>query len=401
MSAPADGVPPVTDSRDALTRAAAQLAAAEGPLAVDTERAQGFRYTAKAYLIQVRRGGSTFLIDPLPFERDGRADFSGLAESLAPAEWLIHAANQDLPCLAEVGLLPRRLFDTELAARLLGYPKVNLATVLETALGVTLRKEHSAADWSRRPLPTTWLNYAALDVELLAQLRDWLADRLAEAGKLEWAEQEFAHLVVHAADPPSARPEPWRRTSGMHDVRSGRGRAVVRELWQTRDQLAAGLDLAPHRLLRDNAIVAAAALFDQPGQKATPNLLRNLPGFNSKTARAHQADWLEAIRRAAALSGGDLPGRRGPQSAVPHPRNWAQLRPEAAKRWQRVRPAVEARAAEIAVPVENLVAPDALRQLLWDEDQPGDEAALRRRLTELEARPWQQDQLVGPLTEHW
>ena len=147
-------------------------------MAVDAERAHGFRYSQRAYLIQLRRAGAgTHLIDPIAFGQP--ADLSvRSATALADAEWVIHAASQDLPCLYEVGLVPRTLFDTELAARLLGYPRVALGTMLEELLGVRLLKEHSAADWSTRPLPSEWLNYAALDVELLVELRDRLAAEL-------------------------------------------------------------------------------------------------------------------------------------------------------------------------------------------------------------------------------
>ena len=247
VSRPADGVPPVVRTPEALQATIDALAAGSGPLAVDTERAHGFRYTGRAYLIQLRReGAGTHLVDPIAFAEDGeRADLSAIADAVGDAEWILHAASQDLPSLAEVNMLPRRLFDTELAGRLLGLPRVALGSLLERALGKTLAKEHSASDWSRRPLPEDWLVYAALDVELLVPLRDWVAAELEAAGKTEWAAQEFEHLVLHAGDAPTQRTDPWRRTSGTHDVRTPRGLAVVRELWQERDALAQKLDKSP------------------------------------------------------------------------------------------------------------------------------------------------------------
>ena len=123
-------------------------------------------------------------------------------------------------------------------------------------LGLALEKTHSAADWSTRPLPTEWLRYAALDVEVLVELRDALAGQLAEQGKTSWAEQEFAAIL--AARPAPPRTDPWRRTSGIHRVHSRRGLAVVRELWQERDAVARRRDISPTRILTDAAIIEAA-----------------------------------------------------------------------------------------------------------------------------------------------
>jgi ribonuclease D len=214
-----DGLPPVSDTDVSLRRAASAIAEGTGPVAIDAERASGYRYSNRAYLIQVRREGSgSWLIDPI-----GLSTLAPLQEALEGAEWILHAATQDLPCLAEVGLRPTALFDTELAGRLLGHPRVGLATLVETVLGHRMKKEHSAVDWSTRPLPTPWLEYAALDVELLVELRDALHAELVEAGKLDWALQEFDALRHFV---PTPRVDAWRRTSGLH--RSGAAAAWPR-----------------------------------------------------------------------------------------------------------------------------------------------------------------------------
>ena len=219
---PRDGLPPLIVSPEDLAEATARLRDGTGPVAVDAERASGFRYGHRAFLVQLRRNGAgTVLIDPVPCP-----DLSELDEALAGTEAVLHAANQDLPCLADLGFRPRQLFDTELAGRLLGYPRVGLGTLVEEVLGLSLEKTHSAADWSTRPLPAEWLKYAALDVEVLVDLRDALAAELAENGKTGWAQQEFA--AVLAARPAPPRPDPWRRTSGIHRVRSRRSLAIVR-----------------------------------------------------------------------------------------------------------------------------------------------------------------------------
>lgn len=398
VTEPAGGVPPVVDTPDALAAALAELLAGSGPLAVDTERAQGFRYTGKAYLIQLRReGGGTHLVDPTAFE-DGRprADLSGFAEALAHVEWVVHAATQDLPCLAEVGMVPRTLFDTELGGRLLGLPRVALGSLTEVALGKSLKKEHSAADWSQRPLPTEWLSYAALDVELLAPLRDWVAEALAAEGKDEWAAQEFAWLARHAADPVSPRTDPWRRTSGLHDVRTSRGLAFVRELWRTRDELARDADRAPGRILNDRAITELVVLVEsekvvRPGR----DTLRRVRGFSWRAAARHESDWLDALVRAADLPRPEWPPLKVPAEGPPAPRTWGQRFPEAAARWDAVRPAVVAVAEELGLPVENLIAPDAVRRLAWEPPDDTSVAGVDAFLESAQARPWQRA-LVAP-----
>ena len=235
-----------------MANAVSVLRAGAGPVAVDTERASGYRYWQRAYLVQLRReGAGTVLIDPITLD-----DVAGLAEVLNPLEWVLHAASQDLPCLAELGLRPTAVFDTELAARLAGLERVGLAALVEELLGYQLLKGHGAADWSRRPLPAEWLTYAALDVELLLPLRVTIADELDSQGKSDGAAEEFD--AVRTAGPPPARIEPWRRTSGMHRIQRPRELAAVRELWLARDQLARHRDIAPGRVLPDSAIIDAA-----------------------------------------------------------------------------------------------------------------------------------------------
>ncbi|MGC4152608.1 MAG: HRDC domain-containing protein [Propionicimonas sp.] len=403
LTAPVDGVPPVVDTVDEYRRMLDRLTAGDGPVAIDTERAQGFRYSGKAYLIQLRRArAGSFLLDPTAFEEGKpRADLSDLSAVLAGAEWILHAASQDLPCLAEDGLLPRRLFDTELAARLLGLPKVNLSALMEQALGISLLKEHSAADWSRRPLPIEWLVYAALDVERLDDLRGWLIDQLQAAGKLEWAYQEFAHLAAHAGDPPTGHTEPWRRTSGLHDVHSPLGLAVVRELWQIRDEIAQQNDRAPGRVLNDRSMSGIAARVEKAKTVPTRVELRQERGFTMRFAARYERDWLDAIARALALTKGELPPRQARTAGPPPPRNWQNRWPDAYARWSRVRPALIACAEELKLPVENLISPDVVRRLLWDAPAGADAAWLAERLTMLGARPWQRELTIPVFLDHW
>ncbi|MDD9206886.1 HRDC domain-containing protein [Georgenia sp. 10Sc9-8] len=388
LTEPADGVPPVCETPAQLDAAAAALAAGTGPVAVDAERASGFRYGQRAYLVQLRRAGAgTVLVDPVALP-----DLSLLQQALDGTEWVLHAADQDLPCLAGVGLVPAALFDTELASRLLGRQRVGLAAIVAEELGFALAKEHSAADWSTRPLPEAWLRYAALDVELLVELRERLSEQLASAGKLEWAHQEFEH--VRTAPPSPPKTDPWRRVAGATAVRSPRGLAVLRELWQAREDEARRRDRAPGRVLPNAALVAAA----QAQPRTTAELVA-LPPFAGKGTRRHARTWQEAITRALALPEEQLPPRRPPVApgSLPAPRSWPERNPAAAARLDAVRTAVRARAEELQLPQENLLSPELQRQLAWHAPDDAAPDLVADLLLERGARPWQVELLHGPL----
>jgi ribonuclease D len=382
LLAPRDGIPDVVAEERDLLRAAEALASGTGPVAVDAERASGYRYGHTAYLVQLRReGAGTWLIDPV-----GCPDLSPVGDALAGTEWVLHAASQDLPCLADVGMRPHRLFDTELAARLAGLPRVGLGAVVEQLLGLSLAKEHSAANWSTRPLPEPWLRYAALDVEVLVELRDRLAALLAEQGKLAWAEQEFAAIVTAA--PPAPRIDPWRRTSGMHRLRSRRQIAAVRELWLTRDQMARARDIAPGRVLPDAAIVEAAAAMPR-----TTETLLALPTFRGPAARRQARTWLAAVQRAVQLPTDKLPVHSLPSDSPPPARAWADRDPDAAARLAFARARLAELSEQLAIPVENLMTPDVVRRALWT---PPAEVDVEQVLARHGARPWQVE-LVAPV----
>lgn len=382
-----DGLPSIIDTPEALEKAVAALASGIGPVALDAERASGYRYSARAYLIQVRRAGSgTHLIDPVAF-----GDLADLNAALGDAEWILHAATQDLACLREVGLRPLHLFDTEHAARLLGYPRVGLATLVETILGLGMRKEHSAADWSQRPLPDSWLEYAALDVEVLIELREFLSAELEQTGKAEWARQEFENLMRFE---PTVRAEPWRRTSGIHRLRKPRILAAVRELWLTRDDIARTEDVTPGRILPDSAIVAAASAMPR-GRGA----LLATQGFQGRGARRFAQRWVEAIDTAKNLPEEDLPSVSRHSDGPPQARSWPDRDPAAATRLAAAKESFAALSEQVSVPLENLLTPDSMRRVLWQppiaspEDLP---AAVSQALRDLGAREWQIE-LTAPL----
>jgi ribonuclease D len=387
LDRPSGGVPPVLTDPDALAAAVDTLRRGSGPVAVDAERASGHRYGQRAFLVQLRRRGTgTVLLDPAALP-----DLSSVGTALADTEWVLHAATQDLPCLADVGMRPTRLFDTELGSRLAGLQRVGLAAVVEELLGLSLAKEHSAVDWSVRPLPEPWLRYAALDVEVLVELRDVLAAELERQGKLGWALEEFA--AIAAAAPLTPRNDPWRRTSGMHRIRTRRQLAIVRELWLARDALAQEQDVSPGRIIPDSSVVEAAI--------AAPETKRALTGMSTFTGRGSRRYidvWTDAIRAALDLPEEELPPLHLPTEGPPPPRVWPDRDPTAAARLARARAAIAAVAAEHRLPVENLLSPDIVRRLCWSPPQPADEAGVRTLLVERGARPWQIELTLPVLT---
>jgi ribonuclease D len=365
-----DGTPLVVGSQPELRHAIAALADAEGPIGVDAERAGSYRYSQRAYLIQVfRPGAPVLLLDPLPL-----TDLSGLCQVLDTAEWVMQAAHNDLDCLAEIGLAPKSLFDTELAAQLLGMEKIGLASLVESELGLTMRKSHGQADWSRRPLRRSWLEYAALDVEVLPDLRESLAEKLAAAGKTTWAAQEFGHQMRRRQPPdPEQR---WRRANSAGRLRNDTQRGVLRALWHHRDQLARRRDVAVHRILRDQVMVDIAKAM--PRDREQLRAVDNLPD----SVLRHSDQWLAVVATGIAEPVGPLPRTDGPPARTL--KAWEQRDPQAAARWVALRQSVTKRAQELEVWTQTLLAPDVVADLAWND--PEDPVV---RLHELAARPWQ------------
>lgn len=375
----------VIDSRGRFLNAVESIAEGDGPIAIDAERASGYRYSQRAYLIQVfRRGAGSFLFDPPAI-----GQFDELQDAVGSVEWVLHAASQDLACLREVGLDPASIFDTELGARLAGLPKVGLGSVVEELLGIHLAKEHSAADWSTRPLPQPWLVYAALDVELLVDVRDEVAALLDKDGKTEIARQEFAATL--AKPPKPTNPEAWRRLSGLHSLRQPRALAVARELWLARDEYAREIDTAPGRLLPDVSITAAAKTM--PTSKKS---LAALKEFNGRASRTQLPRWWAAIE--AGMTTDEIPPARVHSDSLPPARAWAERKPEADRRLRAARAALSEVSESINIPLENLLTPEVLRQLAWEPPEQLTEEQVRSALEQAGARPWQCDVTTQAIT---
>ena len=391
LLAPKDGVPKVIQTHEEFEAALLALSKGTGPFALDTERASGYKYSARAYLIQVKRtNGGLHLIDPIPFGPDHPL-FLKLNDLFNTDEVILHASTQDLPCLRELGINPVQLFDTELGGRIAGLPRVGLGPLLESQMGVLLAKEHSAVDWSTRPLPQDWLNYAALDVELLVELREKIHLLLEKSGKLSWALQDFAAILLAPPSPP--RVDPWRRTSGMHKVKKRQQLAVVRELWNTRNELAQESDIAPGKLLSDNAI-SLLALAETPvtNKKQLEKVLKPI-GLRARWME-NTASWISAITDALSMNEESWPQLRANSDALPPIKLWRERFPERYAPLTHARAKLDERARELEIPLENLISPEAVRRICWNRPV----GAVSMTLEGLGVRAWQIE-IATPILE--
>ncbi len=395
LLAPADGVPEVIDSPEKFESALTALQKGTGPFAIDAERASGYKYSARAYLIQIKRtNGGLHLIDPIPFG-PGHLLFKKLNDLLNTDEVILHASTQDLPCLREVGINPERLFDTELGGRIAGLPRVGLGPLLESLMGVSLAKEHSAVDWSTRPLPHEWLNYAALDVELLIELREKMFDLLSSAKKWKWAQEEFASILIAPAAPP--RIDPWRRTSGMHKIKKRDQLIVIKNLWYARDEIAQGQDVSSGKLLNDAAIIEFA-IHKPLTKKEAEKVLRPI-GMRARWLE-NMPTWLAAIESAINTPEDQWPPMKSGADTLPPMKLWRERFADKYAPLTHARFAVESAAQELSIPAENLITPEIIRRICWtppaDSLQSLNVAAVSEAMSQLGARQWQIE-IVAPL----
>lgn len=394
LLAPVSGTPSVVDTEELFIKALTELESGTGPFAVDAERASGYKYSARAYLIQIkRRDGGLHLIDPIPFG-PGHSLFSQLNHLLGTDEVILHASTQDLPCLRELGINPTRLFDTELGGRLAGLPRVGLGPLLESLMGVSLAKEHSAVDWSTRPLPHDWLTYAALDVELLIELREKVFNLLKSAGKDLWAAQEFESILQAPPAPP--RQDPWRRTSGMHKVKRRNQLAIVKSLWQARDEIAQNLDIAGGKLLSDAAIIELT-LHAPKNKKELEKVLRPI-GLRARWLENVDV-WMDAIIQATNSPEDAWPEIRSNADVLPPVKLWRERFPEKYAPLTHARAAIDLKAQELEIPQENLITPEVVRRICWSPPSGAtialDIQAVSLAMAALGARSWQVELTAG------
>jgi ribonuclease D len=286
-----------------------QRLSSEPLLALDTEAASFHRYHDRVYLLQISSRQETAIIDPLAVR-----SLAPLGEVLADPgiEIVFHDADYDLRLLGqEYGFRATQLFDTRIAAQLLNEPGIGLAALLEKYFEVRLDKRYQRADWSARPLTAEMLDYAAADTHHLPVLRDVLRDRLRELSRLEWAEEEFELLSL----PRRAAPEPdepgYLRLKGAKAL-SGRALAVLRELFQWREETARRMDKAPFRILNNEPLLLMAK--SPPRDLAT---LKGVHGVSAEQAERRGKEILAAVQRGLEVPEKDLPRVQRPPRHQP------------------------------------------------------------------------------------
>jgi len=395
LIAPRHGVPAVISNESDFEKLIAQLLNGSGPLAIDAERASGYRYSQRAYLIQIyRENGGLHLIDPIPLKNSKL--WQKFNDQFSSYEWVIHASTQDIPCLIDVGLKPELLFDTELGARIAGCDRVGLGPLAESLLELQLAKEHSAVDWSIRPLRPEWITYAALDVDILLDIRNAVEHLLTEQNKLKWAKQDFASILKGYQNyvfTDAAKPDRWRRTSGMHKVRDRLTMAIVRDLWLSRDELAREIDLAPGRVLGDDAIIELAT-------KRPDNLeaVAKLIGRRTRLEAPPFNRWLNVLTFALKTPLDSQPELRVASQSLPPIKIWKDRNPLGYARLTHARAALIELSTQIQIPTENLVTPELVRKICWQQPPASSseyENFVIEQLTSMGARPWQIE-LVTP-----
>jgi len=254
----------------------AQRVGTESALAVDTEAAGYHRYFDRVCLVQISTRSATYVIDTLAVRR---------LDPLRPAfeepsvEIVIHDADYDLRLLSrDFGIRVRGLFDTKVAAQFLGEPSIGLASLVEKYLGIRLEKAFQRADWAQRPLPVEMLEYAAEDTRHLLPLRDLLRAELERRGRLAWAQEEFELQEAIQWTPPAADPDAYLRLKGTRDLQP-RQLAVLRELHAWREAVARERDVAPFRVLTNEAMIEIARRMPETSAHCRP-------------CRAPRAPWL-------------------------------------------------------------------------------------------------------------
>lgn len=305
-----------------------RAAAEAGLFAADTEAAGYHRYRDTICLIQVSTRERTWVIDVLEL-----TELDPLRAPLVEqgTEVVFHDADYDLRLLhRDFGLDVRGLFDTKIAAELLGEPGLGLASLLERHVGLTIPKKYQRADWARRPLPDDMIEYAAEDTRHLPVLRDALAEELERKGRLHWAEEEFRlrERTVWEDDPA----DDAFRVKGSRDL-DRRQLAALRELFEWRESVAEERDQAPFRIVSNNELVTVARALP----RARPEIVA--AGLSEGNARRWGRDLLEAVRRASDLAESELPEKAKRGRREPHD-------PEIDERVERMRKARDLAATE-------------------------------------------------------
>ena len=306
---PADRPHTWIDTKDGLELVVRELSA-EGLISIDTESDSFHHYQERVCLIQISTQLSDYIIDPLVL-----TDLSSMVPLFADPsrEWIMNGADYDIVCLKrDFGIHFSRIFDTVVAAQLLGYQATGLAAMLDRHFGLKVSKTFQRDEWFRRPLTDDQLKYAITDTRYLIPLRAILKDELEKAGRLEWAEEEFALVSRREWTRVPFSPDDFWKIRGARDL-TPRDQAVLRELAVIRDQYAREANRPPFKIISDAVLLALAKTKPQ-----SPAALKKVRGISPLMIRRMGDDLIGAVTR----------GELGEESAPPPPSRHPRRRPD-------------------------------------------------------------------------
>ena len=335
-------------------------------VAIDIEADSLYHYFEKVCLVQISTDEATYIVDPLAVR-----DLSALGPIMGdPAvEKVFHAATYDLYCLRrDYGFSFTNIFDTHIAAQLLGCDLLGLDTLLENFLGIAHSKRRQRDDWSHRPLAPEQLEYAAMDTHHLLQLRDLLDRNLRDKGRLSWAQEEFRFMAEQESGERDFDPEGFRRIKGSRGIPLQQ-LAVLRALYLLRDRYAREMDVPPFKVVNNSVLLELAC--SPPG---SPRELFRRPGISFRVARRFGGEIYRTIRKTMATDPAYL--AQPARSSAKPPSREARARLEDLRLWRR------AKAEELQLAV-GVVFPGTLLELLASAPPPdlsalGDIAGMRR-----------------------
>jgi ribonuclease D len=327
-------------------------------IAIDIEADSLYHYFDKVCLIQISNDSDTFVLDPLAIN-----EIQPLSPIMADpsVEKVFHAAGYDIHCLRrDYSFTFAKIFDTHIAAQLLGYEQLGLGALLESLLGIAHSKHRQRDDWSRRPLDPEQLQYAAMDTHHLLALRDLLEEQLDKKGRLPWAREEF--LVAAGVEQPERQfdPEGYRRIKGSRSLPMQQT-SVLRALYRLRDRYARELDLPPFKVINNPVLLDLAV---RPPKSASEMFRR--PGISQRVARRFAHEICRTIEKARSEDPSSL--------ARTEPRPWTQPSRETKQRFESLRSWRRNKAAELHLDVGVLCPGNVLETLA--ANPPSDLAAL-------------------------
>jgi ribonuclease D len=352
-------------------------------VAVDTESNSLYAYRERVCLIQFSSDLEDFLVDPLALP-----DLTSLKPIFSDPkiEKVFHAAEYDLLCLRrDFDIEVNNLFDTMIAARILGRKEIGLGALLEAEFGIKLDKRYQRANWGQRPLPNHLLDYARMDTHYLIHLRQRLGDELEKRRLIPLAQEDFCRLIANIPEangdiPGLDRPINCWRISGSYDLEPQQA-AVLKELCKFRDDTARQLDRPLFKVMNDHTLLAIAS-----GTPHDIDDLRRLPGMSSGQVRRYGQQLLKCVQR-------------GLEAAPVHPPRSNRPDPAFSERLDILRSWRKKAAAQMGVPSDVILPRDLMQDLA--HKSPLD----RRRLEQvMHSVPWRLDhfgsQILGLLSGH-